>query len=164
MSEASKPPVGSAVPDHADVIAPPPVIYAAFFLLGVVLHTFTPLRMLSATSARLAGAAVLIASLILLLVAHREFGRAGTSVMPQRPTTAIIRGGLYRHSRNPLYIGLSLFYVGAALLLNSLWALLLLAPALVVMSYGVIAREERYLERKFGREYLDYKAAVRRWL
>ncbi len=78
--------------------------------------------------------------------------------------TAIITGGPYAYTRNPLYVALALFHGAVAIAAGNVWALLLLAPALLVVRYFVIAREERYLEAKFGEEYLRYKARVRRWL
>jgi protein-S-isoprenylcysteine O-methyltransferase Ste14 len=94
----------------------------------------------------------------------RQFERAGTNHGTHKPATALVTGGLNRFSRNPIYISLSLIYAGIALLANSAWALVLLVPLLIVMHYGVIVREERYLEMKFGEDYRRYKAAVRRWL
>ena len=90
--------------------------------------------------------------------------RAGTNVNPRDPTTAIVVEGPFRFSRNPLYLSLILAYLGITLLVNALWPLLLLPPLLVVLHWGVIAREERYLEAKFGESYRVYKARVRRWL
>lgn len=91
--------------------------------------------------------------------------RAGTTISVDRPTTAIVASGPYRYSRNPLYVALTLLYLGlGAAALNTLWALVLLPPLLVVIQRGVIEREERYLERKFGEEYRRYKRRVRRWL
>lgn len=92
------------------------------------------------------------------------FRSARTSFDVRKPTTVLITDGPFRFSRNPGYLALSLLYAGIAVIADSLWVLALLAPALFVMHYGVIAREELYLERKFGSQYLEYKARVRRWL
>ncbi len=100
----------------------------------------------------------------MVLASFRCFKRAGTSVDPLKPSTAILTEGPYRISRNPIYIGLTAAYAGIGIAVDAPWVWVLLLPTLVVMHYGVIAREERYLERKFGKEYLDYKARVRRWL
>jgi protein-S-isoprenylcysteine O-methyltransferase Ste14 len=75
-----------------------------------------------------------------------------------------VTDGPFRYTRNPIYVALTLFYLGIGVVLNALWVLLLIVPLIVVMQLGVITREERYLERKFGDEYLRYKARVRRWL
>ncbi len=91
-------------------------------------------------------------------------GRAGTSIKPTVPTTALVTTGPFRFSRNPLYVSVTLFYLGIAIAARSLWALALLLVVLVVMQRGVIDREERYLERRFGADYLRYKERVRRWI
>lgn len=85
-------------------------------------------------------------------------------MMPFAPTTAIIDTGPFALTRNPLYLSMTLLYTGLTLIINTIWPLLLLPFVLVVVQRGVIEREERYLERKFGEEYLSYKSRVRRWL
>jgi protein-S-isoprenylcysteine O-methyltransferase Ste14 len=92
------------------------------------------------------------------------FRRAGTSPNPWRPTTAMVTGGPYRLSRNPMYLGFTLLYLGAACWANSLWLLLFLPVILALMQQLVILREERYLERRFGAEYVGYRNRVRRWI
>lgn len=109
------------------------------------------------------GATVLIA-VALFLSAVRTLRAAGTPVPGDRPTTTIVRTGPYRCSRNPVYLAFSLFHLGIACWVNSLWLLVTLVPAVALMSFVVIPREEHYLERRFPSEYLPYKAAVRRWL
>ena len=105
-----------------------------------------------------------LVSLPLAMATLRVLSRAHTSVDPMKPTTALVTEGAFRYSRNPIYVALTLLYVGVALLINALWILLLVVPALVVLRYGVIAREEAYLTRKFGDAYRQYTAQVRRWL
>ena len=148
-------------PDHPGVIAPPPLIYLGFLGAGYLLGLAWPLTFSIPywPALVLAGAGVVIA-----LAAVREFHRAKTNVVPHKPTTAIITSGPFAYSRNPLYGVLALFHLAIALVWGNLWALLLLVPALLVIRYGVIAREERYLEAKFGEEYLSYKRNVRRCL
>lgn len=92
------------------------------------------------------------------------FYRADTDVRPDKPDSALIMSGPYRYSRNPLYIVLILVQITAALWLNMLWVLLLTPLSAVVINYYAVRREERYLEQRFGQEYLDYKQRVRRWL
>ena len=103
-------------------------------------------------------------SLPLAIVTLRALSRAHTPVDPLKPTTALVTEGPFRYSRNPIYVALTLLYVGVALLINALGILLLVVPALVMLRYGVIAREEAYLTRKFGDAYRQYTAQVRRWL
>jgi protein-S-isoprenylcysteine O-methyltransferase Ste14 len=94
----------------------------------------------------------------------REFRALGTNVEVYRPATALATGGPYRFSRNPMYVGLTLAYAGIGIAANALSVLMLLIPLLALMRYGVIAREEEYLERKFEDAYRRYKVSARRWL
>jgi protein-S-isoprenylcysteine O-methyltransferase Ste14 len=90
--------------------------------------------------------------------------RAGTNVLPTRPALAIVTDGPFRFTRNPLYLANAVAYLGLTLVFNTVWTLLLYVPMLLVIHWGIIRREERYLEAKFGETYLAYKARVRRWL
>ena len=154
--------------DVAGVIAPPPLIFVGFLVLGLGLSHLWPLAIVGSgipTVLRTGvGAALAALGLVIAILGFRQFRKAGTDVRPDRATTALITGGIYRYSRNPLYLSLALFYAGIAFAANSLWALALLVPTLAVIRYGVIAREEAYLERKFGDDYRRFKATVRRWL
>ena len=108
--------------------------------------------------------AMLLGATILFLLAVRTLQAAGTPVPGNRPTTTIVRAGPYRFSRNPIYLSFSLFQLGLALWLNSLWMLIALLASIAVMSLVVIPREERHLASRFPSEYAAYKTAVRRWL
>ena len=110
------------------------------------------------------GASLVVAAIALFAFSVAKFQAAGTPVPARKPTTAIVRSGPYRFSRNPIYLAFSVLQLGIAIWVNSLWLLATLAGALVLMHFVVIPREEQYLERRFGAEYLDYKASVRRWL
>jgi len=90
--------------------------------------------------------------------------RAGSNVPTSLPTTTIVNTGPYRFTRNPIYLGMVLGLIGLAIALNSLWLLLMLVPFALVIRYGVVTREEVYLERKFGDVYRGYRSRVRRWL
>jgi protein-S-isoprenylcysteine O-methyltransferase Ste14 len=145
-------------------IVRPPWVYLAAILLGLVLHRAWPLALVPhAVSTPLGVATVLIAA-ALFISAVRTMRNAGTAVPGDRPTTAIVRGGPFRYSRNPIYLAFSLLHLGVAFWANSLWLLVTLVPAIALMSFVVIPREERYLHSRFPEEYLCYKAAVRRWL
>ena len=150
--------------DTAGVIAPPPVIYFAFLLIGLGADALWPVAVLPQAPRYAAAAAVIALSLALVISAFRQFRRHKTSFKPHEPSTALITEGPYRYSRNPMYLALSLLYAGLGIAADSPWTLALLAPLLIVMHYGVILREERYLERKFADDYRRYKATVRRWL
>lgn len=150
--------------DAPDMIARPPLLYLASIGLGAVLQYLWPLRVLPDAPGALPGAALVAAAVILLGWAIRTLRAAGTGIRAHQPTTTIVAGGPYRWSRNPIYLALTLCQLGIAVWANSTWLLATLVPTLVVIRYGVIAREEAYLERKFGAEYLRYKGGVRRWL
>jgi protein-S-isoprenylcysteine O-methyltransferase Ste14 len=110
------------------------------------------------------GVLFVLASFPIAITALRALRQAKTTFDTMKPTTAIVTSGPFRYSRNPLYVSLTLLYLGVSLLINSLWIVLLVIPLLGVIQRGVIAREEVYLERKFGEEYLNYKSRVRRWV
>jgi protein-S-isoprenylcysteine O-methyltransferase Ste14 len=150
--------------DISGVIAPPPLIFLAGLAVGFGLEALLPGSSVPDELAWLLGGALLLAGLALLFSFERAFQRKKTAANPWRPTTAIATDGPYRLTRNPAYVGMALVYLGIALLSQALWVLLPLPLVLAIIDRGVIAREERYLERKFGQEYLDYKGRVRRWV
>ncbi|MGI8910972.1 MAG: methyltransferase family protein [Rubrobacteraceae bacterium] len=150
--------------DNPGVIAPPPLIYAGALLAGLVLNRLRPTGFLPRGLSRLLGPAMIFGGLGIGMLGFREMRRAGTNVDPYHPTTAIVSAGPYQFTRNPLYVGMTMMYCGISTFANTLAPILLLPGVLAVMRRGVIEREERYLERKFGAEYLSYKARVRRWV
>ncbi len=152
-----------ANPDTAGLIAPPPLIFLAFLLAGLGLDYLWPYPLLREPLQYWLGGAVILCSFAMVFPAFRAFKRAGTEVNPKKPTTAIVSEGSFRFSRNPLYLSLAVLVAGIAVAADAIWVVAMLVPTLVVIRYGVIAREEAYLERKFGEEYLAYKARVRRW-
>lgn len=162
------PPNSAASPDNAGVLAPPPVLYAGTALLAMALHWLIPMSLpevLMAEQTRFGvGPVLAVLSIVLAAAAVRRFRKIGTAVRPWQPTTAIVPSGPYRFTRNPMYLGLSGLYLAIGLMVASLWFVVLFAPLIIVMQRGVILREEGYLARKFGAEYTDYKAKVRRWL
>ena len=151
-------------PDNAGVIAPPPLIYLAAILLAVALDALWPAPLFSGGLHYWVGGAVMVCSFALVLACFRLFGRAGTTVPTGQPTAALVSRGPYRHSRNPIYVSMSLLQAGIAITADNVWMLGLLVPVLLIINYGVIVREEAYLERTFGDEYRAYRARVRRWL
>jgi protein-S-isoprenylcysteine O-methyltransferase Ste14 len=154
----------SAPRDSAGVIAPPPLIYLAGLAIGFVLEALLPSASVPDAVAWPVGVGLILAGLALAASFIAAFRRAHTPVDPYEPTSAIVTTGPYRLSRNPAYVAMALAYVGIAVLSGALWVLVPLLPTLIVIDRGVIAREERYLEHKFGDEYLRYKAGTRRWL
>jgi protein-S-isoprenylcysteine O-methyltransferase Ste14 len=151
-------------PDRPGIIAPPPLIYLVPFAAGLWLQRRLPLSLELGEWALWLGWPLAGAGCLGFVLALMALARAGTSVNPYRASIAVAAAGIYRFSRNPIYLADTLLYLGAALLWGSGWQLLLLPVALGVVQKGVIAREEAYLERKFGADYLEYKNRVRRWL
>lgn len=170
MSEALGPRYDGAMSetpkDHPGVIAPPPFIFAAFLAAGWGIDQWLGTGTISDTALWQKALAVglIVVGLGVEMWAGGLFHKAGTNVIPYKPATALVTDGPYRFSRNPMYVGFALTYLGLAFGLNTPVAIALLLPCLVVMTWGVIGREERYLEGKFGQAYVDYKKRVRRWL
>jgi protein-S-isoprenylcysteine O-methyltransferase Ste14 len=150
--------------DNAGVVAPPPLTYLAPLILGLLLDrkipaSFLPRRMARTLGWRLLGNRVLFWGWFI-----RTMRRADTPINPREPASRLVIEGPFRHTRNPGYVSFATVYAGLASLANALWAILLLPAALLMIQRGVIEREERYLERRFGEEYLRYKARMRRWI
>jgi protein-S-isoprenylcysteine O-methyltransferase Ste14 len=146
------------------VVAPPPLIYLGGLAIGFALELLLPSASLPGAVTWPVGGVLLVAGVALAGSFVRAFRRAKTAIAPYEPTTAIVTTGPYRLSRNPGYLGMTLVYCGIATLAGALWPLVTLVPTLIVIDRGVIAREERYLERRFAEQYLRYKARTRRWL
>ncbi len=149
---------------HANVIAPPPLIYAVSLLIGLLLHWIYPRSFLSRTVGRIVGPLLMATGFLIGLAAALTMRRAHTSLRPDTPTTAIVDTGPFRYTRNPIYLAFTLMYTGIACFVNALWPILILPFVLVVVQRGVIEREEQYLTHKFGAVYTEYKTQVRRWL
>ena len=153
--------------DSAGVIAPPPLIALAAVVAGVALDWLLPafvLRVLLSSTERIVIAAVLIgAGGALGLSAILSFRAAHTHVGPWKPALALVSAGIFQWLRNPMYVGLALLVAGVGFALASDWTLVMLVPAAFIVHFGVVKREERYLEAKFGDAYRAYKAAVPRY-
>jgi protein-S-isoprenylcysteine O-methyltransferase Ste14 len=150
--------------DTAGVIARPPLIYVGGLALGWLLHRMVPLALLPARWTKIVGGLLCGLGAFPVTAALIGMLQARTNPDPHQPTTALVTSGVFRYTRNPIYLSFTLLYAGIATLINSLSTALLLPVVVLIMRRGVIAREERYLERKFGAEYAEYKARVRRWL
>jgi protein-S-isoprenylcysteine O-methyltransferase Ste14 len=151
-------------PDRPGVLAPPPLLYGGGLVLGLLLEWVVPLPGLPGSVSWPLGAIVLVAGAALGAWFVSAFRRAGTPVDVRRPTTTIVTGGPFRFSRNPGYLSLTAMYVGITVLVDALWPLAVLPGIVLVVQRTVIEREERYLERKFGDDYLRYKVRTRRWI
>ena len=151
--------------DTAQVVVRPPLAWALAVLAGLALHWLMPLPFMPpAVFTRWIGGAVLAAALALFAWAIVTITRAGSNVPTNTPTTAIVDNGPYRFTRNPIYLAMFGGLVGLAMAFDSLWLLAALVIFALVIRYGVVAREEAYLERKFGDVYRQYRSRVRRWL
>jgi protein-S-isoprenylcysteine O-methyltransferase Ste14 len=153
--------------DYADVAVKPPFLFAGAALLGCLLSWLIPIGpgLGSANGRALAvGGSLALVGFALSALSVRAFRRAGTSVVPGDPSTMLVEAGPYRYTRNPIYIGIVIFYFGLAIVATSAWMLLLLIPVLIVLQRGVVLREEAYLQAKFGEAYRKYQARVPRWL
>jgi len=155
----------SPVPEAANLgLVRPPFVYLGAIALGLVVHGLWPVHLSRRSVGVSVGAILLLVAVALFVSAVRTFRAAGTPVPGNLPATTIVRTGPYRFSRNPIYLAFSLFHLGLAFSVNSLALLIMLIPAVALISLVVIPREERYLEARFPSEYLPYKASVRRWL
>lgn len=148
----------------AGVLAPAPVLFGAAIAAGYLLEWLRPTAVLSFSYATALGLFLIAVSVILVLCAAVPMSRAHTAFDARKPTTAIVTSGAFRISRNPTYLSLLLLQVGLAFASHSAWLLVTAAAAAASTHWGMILREERYLEQKFGEEYRRYAASVRRWL
>ncbi|PWT81558.1 MAG: isoprenylcysteine carboxylmethyltransferase family protein [Blastocatellia bacterium] len=142
----------------------PPLVYLTSLVSGVVIQLAVPLPFLPGNLAAPLGVPLVAVAIALFSYSVTKFRAARTPVPARKPTTVIVRTGPYRFSRNPIYLAFSVFQLGIAIWVNSMWLLATLVGAVALIRYVVIPREEQYLERKFGAQYLDYKTSVRRWL
>ncbi len=150
--------------DNPGIVVPPPLIYLGPLVLGLLLNRKLPAPFLPRRIARILGWALLSGGVLLIGWFEWKMRHAGTPANPYKPASHIVTEGPFHYTRNPAYLSMAMIYTGVAGLVNALWAILLLPATLLMVQRGVIEREERYLERKFGGEYLRYKARVRRWI
>ena len=150
--------------DNADVKILPPILLAVALGLGIPVGILLPTRLLPAEAAVPLGLGVVAISVLLVIAAVRELRRKKTAFDVRNPTSAIVRTGVFRLTRNPVYLSMMLLYVGVSLLINSPWMLLLAIPTGSALCLAAIKPEERYLEAKFGDAYREYRATVPRWI
>lgn len=156
--------MGDKTADNAGVLTIPPLIYLVGFLLGILFHYYYPIKLLSESIKLWVAFPLILMSIPTVLMAVMHLKKAETSIDVRTPTTTVVTSGIYRFSRNPMYLALLLLYSGIGCWINSFWILIMLVPVIILVNLGIIKREEKYLEYKFGEEYLKYKATVRRWI
>ena len=151
--------------EAVDVAFTPPFAYLVPLAIGLALHFWVfPLRLLpNALIGRLIGWSLVVISVLLSIWAIKTMRNEGEHVDVRKPTNKLVTSQPFSFSRNPMYLSLNLLYLGIGFLANTLWPIIFYPFALVAIHYGVIFREERYLERLFGKEYKQYQAKVRRW-
>jgi len=151
-------------PDNAGVKVPPPIVLIVLILAGYLLQLLWTLELTNWTGWSAVGWASIGVGVFILVAGWVQFFQAKTNIQPHKPASNLIQSGLYRFSRNPIYVSGLFLQLGIALLMNNLWIILLIPVSKFVFDRYIIAREEAYLERAFGAVYLDYKRSVRRWL
>ncbi len=150
--------------DHPEVVFFPPLIPASVLIVMLLLHRFWPLQISMKPVAFALGGILCLVGIGCTAWGRITLVKARTNVSPLKPTTALVTGGPFRFTRNPLYVGVSTLLLGISLLIGTWWGVIVLLPALLVLHYGVVLREERYLEQKFGDSYISFKRSVRRYL
>jgi protein-S-isoprenylcysteine O-methyltransferase Ste14 len=154
----------AASEDNPGVIALPPLLYAVTFFAVLVLRWLWPMPIMRLSVGLWFGVVLVVLGVGIAVWGRRVMHAAGTNVNPALPATTIVTGGPFRLCRNPLYGALTLIYIGLTLAFNTWWGIILLVPLFVIMHFGVVLREERYLEQKFGEAYRQYRSKVRRYL
>jgi protein-S-isoprenylcysteine O-methyltransferase Ste14 len=150
--------------DNPGVVIFPPLLFVICVVVGAIAYFVWPLRWNLSPWLRGAGCALVPAAIAFAMWAQRIMRAAGTNIRPDLPATAIVSDGPFAFTRNPLYLTLLAIYAGIGIALASVTFLAVLVPLAVVLHFGVVLREERYLEAKFGEAYLSYKSRVRRWI
>jgi protein-S-isoprenylcysteine O-methyltransferase Ste14 len=140
------------------------MLFLAALGVGLYLQWLMPAQPFPSELARVAGTVLCCLAVAVGIWGSITMHRAGTNVRPDRPATALVTGGPFRFSRNPLYLSLITLYLGITLLFDALWPLIMLIPVLAFVHWRIVLREEKYLEAKFGVAYRDYKTRVRRWI
>ena len=151
--------------DNPGIIAFPPLIWLVGAVISALVHFFLiRVPIMSYSASLVCGIALIILAPTLALSALVSMKTAGTNVDPAKPALTIVRGGPFRFTRNPMYLALCLLQIALGFFLNDWITLLFVIPLALILHYGVILREERYLTAKFGEPYLELKRDVHRWL
>jgi protein-S-isoprenylcysteine O-methyltransferase Ste14 len=151
--------------DHPGIYVPPPLFYVVTFLAGVFIQKLVPLdkEFFFTTTSKIIGSTIIVAGLFFNLPALRQFFKTRNTLVTIKPANSLQTTSIYSVTRNPMYVSLLLFYTGLAFVIGNWWNFILLPLLILVVQEYIIKREEKYLQRRFGQEYLDYKSKVRRW-
>ncbi len=152
--------------DSPKVYIPPPLLYVATFVLAVLIQKLLPLGIdfFQSTLSKIIGSVIILIGLFFNFPALRQFFKTKNTLVTIKPANSLQTTGIFTVSRNPMYIGFMLFYMGLSFIIGNWWNFILLPFLFTLIQEYVIKREERYLDRRFGQQYLDYKSKVRRWL
>jgi protein-S-isoprenylcysteine O-methyltransferase Ste14 len=150
--------------DNAGVKLPPPLVFLSITLVGFLIEYLSPLSMGVSSTYQFLGILLIFICFVSIVMISKIFKKRETAIKPWESTTNIISTGPYKYSRNPIYVLLCGLPIGLGIYFNSYWVLFAFIPALLLVYLSAVKREEKYLESKFGQEYLAYKGKVRRWL
>ena len=152
--------------DNPKIYVPPPLLYVATFFAAVLVQRLLPLNreFFYTTTSKLIGSVFIFIGLFFNFPALRQFFKTKNTLVTIKPANSLQTTGIYAVSRNPMYISLLLFYTGLSFIIGNWWNLILLPFLILIVQEYVIKREEKYLDRRFGQQYFDYKVKVRRWL
>ena len=152
--------------DHANINknVHPPIVALIFIAIAYVAKWSIPIPLVLPNIVRMIGLAFVIIGFLLGLAAFLEFRKAQTTILPHGSVSSIITSGIYRFTRNPIYLGFMLILIGFPLNSGTIWGLLLAPVFIYSMNSLVIEHEEAYLEKKFKEQYTGYRSKVRRWL
>jgi protein-S-isoprenylcysteine O-methyltransferase Ste14 len=150
--------------DNAGVIAPAPILYGVTIAIGLVVERVAPMSLVPSPASTWLASVFFAISIAIVVAAFSALAQAHTTFDARKSTTILVTTGVFRFSRNPTYLSLTLLHIGVAFATDSAWVFLMAVPAVAVTQWGVILREERYLNAKFGEAYRSYASKVRRWL
>jgi protein-S-isoprenylcysteine O-methyltransferase Ste14 len=153
----------SETKDHPKILNPP-LVYFGTLLISWILNRIIPLPLLPPEMARVVGLAIFLSGFLIGIPAFIQMRRRNTSPNPYKPTTAIVKAGPFRFTRNPIYLSFFIHYLGIAVLIDTAWCIFLLPVLFEVITEMVVIREEQYLNQKFGSAYAEYMKEVRRWI
>lgn len=150
--------------DNPGVIVPPPLLLLTFIVLGYALNQAYPLPVLDRPLNTIISAIFFAYAALTAGLAYYYMKKSGTNISTRKPSNTIVTVSVYSYTRNPIYLSMIIVLIAFALYFNSLWSIIVIPFFILIIQKGVIEREEKYLEKKFGDEYLNYKKRVRRWI